>query len=203
MPANPSHERTLALAKLNQILAVEKGVKASSQRAVTDAYHTIQKPPLLSGLSRTYQPIDDEGEQLPPESTRVQVKAEEVLAEVGKALTKLFDVTATKDWTNTVAKADVVVDGQPLIEGAPVTYLLFLEKQLVDLHTLISKLPTLDPAETQPRPGRGDRQAPGAGAGVHRGHRRRLLDQDGLLRRPAGRGPPGWRRRLRLPFRLT
>ncbi|SEG40568.1 hypothetical protein SAMN05444920_102903 [Nonomuraea solani] len=136
------------MAKLNQILAVEKGVKASTQRAVTDAYHTIQKSPLLSGLSRTYQPIDDEGEQLPPESTRVQVKTEQVLTDVGAALTRLFDVTATKDWTNTVAKADVVVDGQTLIEGAPVTYLLFLEKQLVDLHTFVSKLPTLDPSET-------------------------------------------------------
>uniref|UniRef100_UPI003F4985E3 DUF7873 family protein n=1 Tax=Nonomuraea bangladeshensis TaxID=404385 RepID=UPI003F4985E3 len=51
------------MAKLNQILAVEKGVKASSQRAVADAHHTIQKHPLLSGLSRTYQPIDDEGDQ--------------------------------------------------------------------------------------------------------------------------------------------
>src|SRR5581483_8802586 len=29
----------------------------------------------------------------------------------------------------------------------PVTYLLFLEKQLVDLHTFVEKLPTLDPAK--------------------------------------------------------
>ncbi|MBF8186041.1 hypothetical protein ITP53_09840 [Nonomuraea sp. K274] len=136
------------MAKLNQILAVEKGVKASSQRAVTDAYHTIQKAPLLSGLSRTYQPIDDEGEQLPPESTRVQVKGEQVLADVAKALTRLFDVTATKDWANCAAKANVVVDGEVLLEEVPVTFLLFLEKQLADLHTFIAKLPTLDPAET-------------------------------------------------------
>ncbi|AWS47552.1 hypothetical protein [Streptosporangium sp. 'caverna'] len=134
--------------KLNQILAVEKGVKSDTQRKVTDAYHVIQKLPLLSGLSRTYQPIDDEGESLPPESTRVQVKADDVLRDVGKTLTRLFDVTATKDWTNTVARADVVVDGRTLLEGVPVTYLLFLEKQLTDIHTLISKLPTLDPSET-------------------------------------------------------
>ena len=31
--------------------------------------------------------------------------------------------------------------------GAPVTYLLFLEKQLVDVITLAEKLPLLDPAE--------------------------------------------------------
>ncbi|MEV0620810.1 hypothetical protein AB0I81_46320 [Nonomuraea sp. NPDC050404] len=139
------------MAKLNQILAVEKGVKASSQRAVTDAYHAIQKAPLMSGLSRTYQPIDDEGEQLPPESTRVQVKVEQVLVDVGKALTRLFDVTATKDWANCHATAHVIVDNQVLLEDVPVTYLLFLEKQLADLHTFISKLPTLDPAESWSR----------------------------------------------------
>ncbi|MCT9928895.1 hypothetical protein N5079_01540 [Planotetraspora sp. A-T 1434] len=136
------------MTKLNQILAVEKGVKADVQRKVTDAYHTIQKSPLLSGISRSYQPIDDEGEQLPPESTRVQVQAESVLKDVGVTLTRLFDVTATKDWANCSARADVKVDGVTLLEGVPVTYLLFLEKQLVDLHTLISKLPTLDPSET-------------------------------------------------------
>src|SRR5262245_19024708 len=129
------------MAKLNQILAVEKSVKAGAQRALTDAYHAIQKPTLLSGLSRTYQPVDDEGEQFPPESTRVQVQVEDTLKDVGAALTKLFDVTATKDWTNCDARADVKVDGQVVVSDAPVTYLLFLEKQLTDLHTMVSKLP--------------------------------------------------------------
>ncbi|MBB4916807.1 hypothetical protein ACFY19_21875 [Streptosporangium saharense] len=136
------------MTKLNQILAVEKGVKSDVQRKVTDAYHTVQKTPLLSGISRSYQPIDDEGEQLPPESTRVQVQAESVLKEVGASLTRLFDVTATKDWANCAAKADVRIDGDVLLADVPVTYLLFLEKQLTDLHTFIAKLPTLDPSET-------------------------------------------------------
>jgi hypothetical protein len=134
--------------KLNQILAVEKGVKSDVQRKVTDAYHTIQKTPLLSGIARTYQPIDDEGEQLPPESTKVQVQTEVVLKDVGATLTRLFDVTATKDWANCTARASVKVDGNVLLADVPVTYLLFLEKQLADIHTLISKLPTLDPSET-------------------------------------------------------
>jgi hypothetical protein len=43
--------------------------------------------------------------------------------------------------------ADVVVDGKALMRSVPVTYLLFLEKQLVDLHTFVKKLPTLDPSE--------------------------------------------------------
>jgi hypothetical protein len=134
--------------KLNQIIAVEKGVKAKSLRELTDAHHTVQKQPLLSGISRTYQPKDEEGEQLPPESTRVQVKAEQVLRDAAATLTRLFDVTATKDWTNCVARADVTVDGRTLLRDVPVTYLLFLEKQLVDLHTFVKKLPVLDAAES-------------------------------------------------------
>ncbi|GAA2096943.1 hypothetical protein [Actinomadura alba] len=136
------------MAKLNQIIAVEKGVKSKSFHDMTEAHRSVQKQALLSGISRTYQPKDEEGEQLPPESTRVQVKAEEVLRETAKTLTRLFDVTATKDWANCLAKADVIVDGQTLVRDVPIPYLLFLEKQLVDLHTFVKKLPVLDSAES-------------------------------------------------------
>ena len=103
---------------------------------------------MLAGISRTYQPKDEEGEQLPPESTRVQVQAEDVLRETAATLTRLFDVTATKDWANCTARADVKVDGRVLVADVPVSYLLFLEKQLTDLHTFVKKLPVLDAAES-------------------------------------------------------
>lgn len=135
-------------AKLNQIIAIEKGVKSSSFQELTEAHHLLQKPSLLSGISRTYQPKDEEGEQFPPEFTRVQASAENVIKDTAKILTKLFDVTAAKDWANCQARADVVVDGRTLAADVPATYLLFLEKQLVDMHTFIKKLPTLDPSET-------------------------------------------------------
>lgn len=136
------------MARLNQIIAVEKGVKSRSFQELTDAHQTLQKPALLTGIARTYRPKDDEGEQLPPESTKVQIRAEEIIQQTAAILTRLFDITATKDWTNGAARADVVVDGQTLLAQVPVTYLLFLEKQLVDLHTFVKKLPTLDAAET-------------------------------------------------------
>jgi hypothetical protein len=41
----------------------------------------------------------------------------------------------------------VVVDDKVLLSGVPATYLLFLEKQLTDVHTLVASLPTLDDAE--------------------------------------------------------
>lgn len=132
---------------LHQVLALEPGVRARTGKALTDLHRKLGKDQLLSGLTRTYQPRDAEGEKLPGESTKVQVKADEALTQAAKAFTDMFDVVATKDFGNTVAEADVVVDGETLIENAPATYLLWLEKQLVDLHTFVSKLPTLDPAE--------------------------------------------------------
>lgn len=136
------------MAKLNQIIAVEKGIKSQSFQELTEAHHALQKPTLLAGIARTYRPKDEEGEQFPPESTKVQVKAEDIIRQTVEVLTKLFDATATKDWTNCKARADVVVDGRTLLEQVPATYLLFLEKQLVDLHTFVKKLPMLDASET-------------------------------------------------------
>ncbi|KYF67616.1 DUF7873 family protein [Sorangium cellulosum] len=134
--------------RLNQIIAIEKGVKARSHQRLTEAHHALQKPALLSGISRTYRAKDEEGEQLPPEATRVQVKAEDIIRNTVDILGELFDVTATKDHANCKARADVVVDGKVLLTGTPVTYLLFLEKQLVDLQTFIRKLPMLDASES-------------------------------------------------------
>lgn len=135
------------MTKLNQIIAIEKGAKAESQRALTVAYHDLQRSAQWSGIARQYSPKDEEGEQLPPESTKVQVRGEPLLDGVAKALARLFDITATKDAGNTVAKADVVVDGVTILSDLSVPTLLYLEKQLVDLNTFIGKLPVLDPAE--------------------------------------------------------
>lgn len=135
------------MTKLNQIVAVEKGIKSKSHRELTDIYREVGKTPLLSGISRTYQPKDDDGDQLPAESTLVQTNVEDLLENAATALIDLFDVTYTKETANQTAKADVVVDGKTIVKDAPVTYLLFLEKQLIELNTLVSKLPVLDPSE--------------------------------------------------------
>jgi hypothetical protein len=135
------------MTKLSQIIAVEKGVKSDATRRLTDLHRDVQKPALLSGISRTYQPRAEDGDRLPPESTKVQLTAGDVLTEVQAVMTRLFDVTLTKDAANTVARADVAVDGRPLLHDVPVTYLLFLEKQLTDIHTFVAKLPVLDPSE--------------------------------------------------------
>ena len=134
-------------AKLNQIVAVEKGLKSRTGTAVTAIYHDLQRGQLFTGFSKVYTPRDEEGDQLPPERQLVQLHVEEQLKTIADHLTRLFDVVATKDATNTTAFADVIVDGQTIVTGVTVPTLLFLEKQLMDVRTVISKLPITDPSE--------------------------------------------------------
>lgn len=133
--------------KLNQIIAIQASKKAQAKDTLTEAYHQIKKPDLLSGLVRTYQPRDEGGESQPEERKQAQIKVGDLIRKVTLSLTEMFDIVATQDWSNCLARADVIVDGKKLLEAVPVTHLLFLEKQLVDIRTFIEALPTLDAAE--------------------------------------------------------
>jgi hypothetical protein len=130
---------------LSQMLAVRKGLLGRTDAEVTAIYHDLQKTALFSGLSRTYLPVDAEGTKLPPEYTKVQQTVEKRLADIGSVWSKAIDVVYTVDEGNTAARGKVVLDGDILFEG-PVPFLLYVEKQLVHLRTILSKVPTLDPA---------------------------------------------------------
>lgn len=136
---------------LNQIIAVRASIKNDTEQKLTKLYHLLQRTALLAGQSRTYTPRDDDGFRYPNESVNVQVKAEQVLRDVAESMTELFNVNASLDWTNQHARADVVLVGgnEPvvLLTDVPVTYLMFLEKQLTNIETLIRRLPVLDSTE--------------------------------------------------------
>jgi len=133
--------------KLNQIIAVEKGAKERTHKEFTAIYQGLSKTDPMQGISRTYQPLTEDGERLPSEHKYVQVNVNERLERVQAILTDLFDVTLTKEIGNTKAKGTVTVDGTVILADVPVPYLLFLEKQLTDLRTFLASLPKLDPAD--------------------------------------------------------
>ena len=138
------------MTRLSQINALVAGEKKRSDEQLTKLYHRVQQNnALLGGLIRTYQPDDDDGEQLQPEGSKVQTRIEaDILPGITSALSRMMDLQFTQDANNANATGDVIVNGQVLIAAAPVTYLLWLEKTLVHIRTILAKLPTLDPAET-------------------------------------------------------
>ncbi len=135
------------MARLNQILAIEKGAKTRALERITEVYQKLQKPALLNGLSRTYQPLDEMGEKFPPEQQTLQLRVPECLAEVAASQTEVYDIIATKDVANRSAASDVLIDGKVFLKDMPVTTLLSLEKELLGLHTVVKKLPVLDSAQ--------------------------------------------------------
>lgn len=134
------------MTKLNQTIAIEKGVKSRVYGEITEIDKAVQKPELFNGFAKQFE-AKHEDDALPPESKLVQYNVSDVLRTVAARSSELFRVVAEKDFSNCEAFADIVLDGGVLMNRVPVTYLLFLEKQLTDLRTLVDRLPILDPAE--------------------------------------------------------
>lgn len=134
--------------KLNQILAVEKGVKNKAHAALTELHKQSKTPALYEGRERTYRPLTEDGEKFPKESQKIALKSTTVVKDVQKILSELLDITFMKDAANCSARADIKIGNKVIVPMVPVTYLLFLEKQLVDLTTFVANIPVTDPSQS-------------------------------------------------------
>lgn len=138
----------VAMPKLAAVVATVDDIHTRHKRELVVENKRARQPALYNGQIRTYEPFDDApANRLPTETTAVQVIATDQLARILDLHAGMWDAAATRDRNNMVAKADVVVDGIPLIKDAPVPFLLYLDKQLGELQELVSNVPTRDPAE--------------------------------------------------------
>lgn len=137
------------MTRLNQIVAIEKGEKSSVNKETAPLFHATKNSGLFAGLTKTYEPVEEDGEQFPDESAKVQHTVVELLSEFGKHSTRLLDIILTKETANTEASADVRVGDEVIIPQAPVSFLLQLEKYLQqEVKGLVTALPVLDPSQT-------------------------------------------------------
>lgn len=135
------------MTRISQIIAVVGGVKSDTVAQLSQIERDVMQPELLHGISKTYRPRREDGAARPSQSTRVQVTVEDVLHKAQGLYTRLFDICRTLDEANSGSAADVVVDGQVILPQVTGAHLLFLERELGNLHALVLKLPTLDQAE--------------------------------------------------------
>jgi hypothetical protein len=148
---------------LSQINSQLVGKKTGNREQFGTLYHLIQQPELFVGEVKRYQPyqVDADGrpkkeDQLPDEVRRLQANYQDVLFEVQRQVGVLIDLTATQDKANTTAKADIVIDGKVVLKDVPVTTLMYLKSQAIDLHTFFARLPTPDPGlDWAPDPNQG------------------------------------------------
>lgn len=132
---------------MNQVIAISNGEKSRKQKVLSQTYQSLQQVTLFEGFSKRYAPSDEEGAELPDEDKKVQMTVQQAIKEAVDVMTNMFNVVATQDVGNCHATAHVVLDHTVILENVPATYLIFLEKQLIDIETFISKFPVLDPAE--------------------------------------------------------
>lgn len=132
--------------RLNQLIAIEKTRKSELEATFTKIYHWFQRSGPFDGFTKRYEPDIEGGASYPSEATNVQISVPVLKEQLEEALNNLFDLVASKDATNGVARADVVVDGETILHDVPGTTLIFLDKQLTDLRTVFSKMPVLDAA---------------------------------------------------------
>jgi hypothetical protein len=130
--------------RMNQIVAIEKEVKARNLQTITTIKKSFQKPDLFNGFTKKYRPLDDEGEKFADENKKVICNVENLLNSVIESMTESFDFTLTKDTGNTNAFADIIVDGKTIAHTVPVTFIIYLEKELIDIRTIVNSIPTLD-----------------------------------------------------------
>lgn len=131
------------MTRLSQIIAIEKDNKTRAEQIAFTAYKQLEKSEPLTGITKTYKPRDEDGERQAAVENRVQVTVEEKLRDISTVTARYLDLVGTKERTDQEATADVVVDEAVFIAGAPVTFLLALERQLNEEMVQARKLPTL------------------------------------------------------------
>lgn len=133
--------------KLHEFIAVEPSLKATAEKIEAETVVTFtKKEPHFDGQSRHYIPASDTEEQLGSEDKPV---VETVFGKLDWTFSKKIDamsVTFAKEIANTVAKADIEINGE-IFANLPATVLLNCENSLLRVRKVLEAIPTLDPSD--------------------------------------------------------
>lgn len=137
------------MGKQFEVLAVEKDLEATAKSVVEEGVQTfIKKVHLFDGHHKElkfFEEGKDKEAEAFTEDLKVDTTVKEKLDYLWLHLSNLLDCVAQKEVTNTVAKADVIVDGVTILKAVPATLLLNLETRLKNLRNLYLTIPTLTP----------------------------------------------------------
>lgn len=139
---------------LHEVLAVEASLGIEVETAVNETIkafkgqenlfkgHQIETRALLESDTAQAAAVNE------TEGVKVQHTVTDLLKDVGDHWARHVDAVAQKETANTMATADLVVDGVTLIENAPATFLLGLEAKMKNLRKAVAAAPTRDMAKT-------------------------------------------------------
>jgi hypothetical protein len=144
--------------ELHQILAVEGDLQGKSQKIIEETVKTFnEKQNLFYGFIKRYEPYEETGQKMPEEFKEIDDTVPSKLKYAVASFVKYLDVIATKEATNAVATAPLVINGEVIHEALPATLLLALENKLRGIRPVLEAMPTLTKGiEWIPAPDRGE-----------------------------------------------
>ena len=129
--------------RLHSIIAVEKDVKAKNQSVFQETLKIFNRPESFEGFTKVYTPKEEDGTEFPTERKELVTTVHERLNYTFKNFANLLDLLGKKESSNTMAKADLIVDGETLAKDVPATLLLDLEKHFKEVLNILQRIPTL------------------------------------------------------------
>ena len=136
-------------ARLHELLAVETDLETTAKKVVSEAVSTFQKKQEhFLGYRKTLRMFDEarkQEEEAATESKALVTSVDDKLSYVLKSTVKYWDAILQKEKTNQTAVADLVVDGQTIVENVPATWLLGMESRLRALRAVYEAIPTWAP----------------------------------------------------------
>lgn len=138
----------MAKGKLHELLAVLTSIDEEARKIVDETKVTFtKKAHLFVGQSRRLTMFS---ESRAGENTIENKDVDEtVMGKLGymmKSLVRSINAAATREQTNAIASAEVMIDGQSLFGRAlPATALLMLEDKLRQIRSVVELVPTLEP----------------------------------------------------------
>lgn len=134
------------MAKMHELLAVEKDIIGRAANILNEAIHTFKNRAVefYTGRHKEYRPFNEEDRDLLPVEDKaivdtVPAKLEYVAGPLAEEIDWLFQ----KESTNRNASADLVVDEIVFGRNLPATYLLGLIGRLKKFRQLVLDAPTL------------------------------------------------------------
>lgn len=136
--------------RLHELLAVEGNLKAQADKTRADLMNTFEKKTHhFTEQTISFQPSEENKPVVVEKQLDLQTTVPQELKWASEFLIKSLDVSYQVAEANTVARADITLEGSdtPFLSQIPVTSLLELEKRANELQHFIATIPTLDPAK--------------------------------------------------------
>ena len=116
--------------KLNSHIAAGREIGSAFEKIKAETFHVFKGKEIFFGVTKNYKPKVEGEDLVEGERKDVVTTVKERLAWTNKVAIRALDFDATREKTNTGAKADLVADGAVLLKDVPATVLLFLESRL-------------------------------------------------------------------------